>query len=65
MLVVLPFDDDDHAVEIANDSQYGLSGGVVSASEERAMGVARRMRTGTVAVNGGMWAAPGVPFGGY
>jgi len=65
VLVVIPFDDDDHAVTIANDSIYGLSGGVTSASEERALGVARRIRTGTLSVNGGNWYAADSPFGGY
>lgn len=65
VLVVIPFDDDDDAVRIANDSIYGLSGSISSASEERAMAVARRIRTGTIGVNGGMWFAPDSPFGGY
>jgi aldehyde dehydrogenase (NAD+) len=65
VLVVCAFEDDDDAVRIANDSIYGLSGAVTSASEERALSVARRIRTGTLMVNGGMWNAPDVPFGGY
>ena len=65
VLTVIPSDDDDDAVRIANDSIYGLSGAVTSASEERAMAVARRVRTGTLMVNGGFWNAPDVPFGGY
>ncbi len=65
VLVVIPFEDDDDAVRIANDSNYGLSGGVVSSSLDRAMAVARRLRTGTVAVNGGGFYAPDVPFGGF
>ncbi len=65
VLVVIPFEDDDDAVRIANHSTYGLSGSVSSASEERAMAVARRMRTGTVSVNGGAWFGPDSPFGGY
>lgn len=64
VLVVLPADDDDHAVEIANDSDYGLSGGVWSSDEARAIAVARRMRTGQVAVNGGRFNVR-APFGGY
>jgi aldehyde dehydrogenase (NAD+) len=64
VLCVIPYDDDDDAVRIANDSRYGLSGAVASASLERAMSVARRMRTGTVGVNGGQWFAPDSPFGG-
>ncbi len=65
VLVLIPFRDDDDAVRIANDSQYGLSGAVTSASEERAMAVARRIRSGTVSVNGGVYYHAASPFGGY
>jgi aldehyde dehydrogenase (NAD+) len=65
VLVAIPFDDDDDAVRIANDSHYGLAGGVFSGSTERALGVARRMRTGQVGVNGGLTYGPDMPFGGY
>ena len=65
VLVVIPYDDDDDAVRIANNSIFGLSGGVFGADTERAMSVARRIRTGTVGVNGGSWFAPDAPFGGY
>jgi aldehyde dehydrogenase (NAD+) len=65
VLVVIPFDDDADAVRIANDSIYGLSGAVHSASEERALDVARGIRTGTLGVNGGMWFHADTPFGGY
>jgi len=65
VLVVIPFDDDDDAVRIANDSDYGLSGGVWSADEARALAVARRIRTGTVSVNGGIYYGADAPFGGY
>jgi aldehyde dehydrogenase (NAD+) len=65
VLCVLKYRDDDDAVRIANNSRYGLSGAVSSASEERALAVARRLRTGTVGVNGGSWFAPDSPFGGY
>lgn len=63
--VVVAFDDDEDAVRIANDSSYGLSGGVFSADEERATRVARRIRTGSVGVNGGMWYGADSPYGGY
>ena len=53
------------AVRVANNSKYGLSGGVLAEDEERAVAVAKRMRTGTVSVYGGMWHAPDAPFGGY
>ena len=65
VLVVIPFDDDDDAVRIANESTYGLSGGVYSGSLDRSMAVARRVRTGTMGVNGGMWYGADVPFGGF
>ena len=65
VLVVIPHDGDDDAVRIANDSEYGLSGSVDSADVERARSVARRIRTGTLAVNGGVWFSPDAPFGGY
>jgi aldehyde dehydrogenase (NAD+) len=63
VLSIIPFDDDDHAVAIANNSKYGLAGGVWG-SPERALGVARRLRTGAVDVNGGAFN-PVAPFGGY
>jgi len=65
VLAVIPFADDADAVRIANDSIYGLSGAVHSASEERALAVARGIRTGTLSVNGGGWFHPDTPFGGY
>lgn len=65
VLVVIAHDGDDDAVRIANDSAYGLSGSVDSASLERATAVAARIRTGTLAVNGGVWFSPDAPFGGY
>ncbi|RNL60395.1 aldehyde dehydrogenase [Nocardioides marmoriginsengisoli] len=65
VLVVIPHDGDDDAVRIANDSAYGLSGSVDSGSLERAKAVAARIRTGTLAVNGGVWFSPDAPFGGY
>ncbi|MFF9340385.1 MULTISPECIES: aldehyde dehydrogenase [unclassified Streptomyces] len=64
VLVVIAYDDEDDAVRIANDSEYGLSGGVWSADEEHALAVARRVRTGTVTVNGASVAFDG-PFGGF
>jgi len=65
VLVVIPHDGDDDAVRIANESDYGLSGSVESGSLERAKAVAARIRTGTVAVNGGVWFSADAPFGGY
>jgi aldehyde dehydrogenase (NAD+) len=65
VLVVIPYENDDDAVRIANDSRYGLSGAVNGGSLDRALSVARRIRTGTIAVNGGQWFGPDSPFGGY
>lgn len=65
VLILIPYDDDEDAVRIANNSIFGLSGGVYGADPERALAVARRIRTGTVGVNGGSWFAPDAPFGGY
>jgi len=65
VLVVIPFEDDEDAIRIANHSPYGLSGGVVSADPARAERVARRIRTGSVSVNGGMCIAGDLPFGGF
>ena len=64
VLSVLPYDSEDEAVAIANDSIYGLAGGVWSGDPERALRVARRIRTGQVDVNGGRFNAL-APFGGY
>jgi aldehyde dehydrogenase (NAD+) len=65
VLVVIPHDGDEDAVRIANESDYGLSGSVDSGDVDRARAVARRIRTGTLAVNGGVWFSPDAPFGGY
>jgi aldehyde dehydrogenase (NAD+) len=65
VLVIIGFEDDDDAVRIANDSRYGLSGGVLAGDADRAMNVAGRLRTGTVAVNNAQWYDPESPFGGY
>ena len=65
VLCVIPFDTDDEAVAIANDSIYGLGGGVQSGNLERAEAVAARMQTGTVWINDFHMIDPGRPFGGY
>lgn len=65
VLVVLPFDDDEEAVRIADGTSFGLAGAVLSRSDERAMAIARRLRTGAVGVNGGMFYGADAPFGGY
>jgi len=64
VLVVVPFEDDDEAVAIANDSIYGLAGAVWAGTRDRAVAFARRLRTGTVSCNGG-GLNPWAPFGGY
>ena len=65
VLVVIPFEDDDDAVRIANESRYGLGGGVMAGSHERAMAVADRIRTGMLSINGGAPYGADLPFGGF
>ena len=65
VLSVIPFETDDEAVAIANDSIYGLAGGVQSGNLERARSIANRMRTGTVWINDYHLISPERPFGGY
>ena len=64
VLAIMPYDDEDEALRIANDSIYGLSGGVQSADVERAKAFARKMRTGQVNINEGAYNLQ-APFGGY
>lgn len=64
VLAILPYDSEDEAVEIANDTVYGLSASVVSADIERARRVARLIRAGQVKINYAAWDAH-APFGGY
>jgi aldehyde dehydrogenase (NAD+) len=64
VLCMIPYTDIDEAIDIANDSDYGLSGYVFAANSEEAMAVARRMRTGMVHLNGAMNDI-NAPFGGY
>jgi aldehyde dehydrogenase (NAD+) len=64
VLSIIPYDTEDTAVAIANDSPYGLAGGVWAGSEERALGVAKQLRTGQVDINGGRFNVL-APFGGY
>lgn len=64
VLAIIPYKDEDHAISMANDTPYGLSGYVFSADIDRARAVAKKLRTGNVHING---AAPNfnAPFGGY
>ncbi len=64
VLAIIPYESEDDAVRIANDTVYGLAGGVWSGDEDRARSVARRLRTGQVDINGGKFN-PLAPFGGY
>jgi acyl-CoA reductase-like NAD-dependent aldehyde dehydrogenase len=64
VLAIMPYEDENDAVRIANDSVYGLAGGVWSSDKEHAKQVARRIRTGQVEINGGAFN-PLAPFGGY
>jgi acyl-CoA reductase-like NAD-dependent aldehyde dehydrogenase len=64
VLSIISYEGEDQAAAIANDSAYGLSGGVWSADPERAKAFARRIRTGQIEVNGGAFN-PNAPFGGY
>ena len=61
---MIPYEDDDDAVAVANGTVYGLAGYVWGGDTERAVGVARRLRCGMVAVNGGSFIGAELPFGG-
>jgi aldehyde dehydrogenase (NAD+) len=65
VLCVIPYEDDDDAVRIANNSEYGLSGSIQTPDIERGVAMARRIRTGTISVGGAQWFHPDTPFGGY
>jgi aldehyde dehydrogenase (NAD+) len=65
VVCVIPYEDEEDAVRIANNSIYGLSGGIWSADTDRALAVANRIRTGTMSINGAQWFDVDTPFGGY
>jgi aldehyde dehydrogenase (NAD+) len=65
VLSVIPFDDEEDAIRIANDSPYGLAGNVMSGSLDHSLAVARRIKAGFMGVNGGAPYAADAPFGGY
>jgi aldehyde dehydrogenase (NAD+) len=65
VLCVIPYEDDDDAVRIANNSEYGLSGSIQTLDVERGVAMARRIRTGTISVAGAQWFHVDTPFGGY
>jgi aldehyde dehydrogenase (NAD+) len=65
VLAAIAFDDEDHAVQIVNGTIFGLSGAVFSSDRDRAVRFARRVRSGTISVNGGNYYGEDAPFGGY
>jgi acyl-CoA reductase-like NAD-dependent aldehyde dehydrogenase len=64
VLVLIPYDTEEEAIRIANETIYGLAGGVWSGDVEHALRIARRMRTGQVEINGAAYN-PVAPFGGF
>ncbi len=65
VLAVIPYDDEEDAIHIANDSPYVVAGNVMSSSLERSLAVARRLRAGFVGLNGTAGHGADTPFGGY
>ena len=65
VLVVIPYEDEEDAIRVANDSVYGLAGNVMSSSNDHALAVARRLRAGFIGLNGTAGYSADTPFGGY
>ncbi|MGI8336260.1 aldehyde dehydrogenase [Actinomadura scrupuli] len=65
VLTVIAYDDDDHAVRLANDTRYGLSGSVWTPDTDRGLATARRIRSGTLGINQPYTMDPAAPFGGF
>lgn len=65
VIALIPYEDEDDAVRIANDTQYGLSGGIASGDTERAIRLASRIQSGTISINGGRCVEGDIPFGGH
>lgn len=65
VLCIIPFDTDDEAVEIANNTIFGLAGTIATRDLKRAHSMARRIRSGVLNINGGIYYNPAVPFGGF
>lgn len=65
VLPIIPFDSDDEAIALANDSQYGLSGYIYTQNKERALKVGRQLQTGNISINAANYVIPQDPFGGY
>jgi len=65
VLSVITYKDDEDAIRIANESNYGLSGNIWSASQERALNIAKKVRTGSLNINGGSFYGADSPYGGY
>lgn len=64
VIALIPYDSEEDAIRLANDTVYGLSGYIQTADIERARHIARRLRVGSIWINGADWDA-GAPFGGY
>ena len=65
VLCMIPYEGDEEAIRIANNSIFGLSGAVSGTDPERVRHVASRIRAGTMSINGGVYFSPDAPFGGY